>query len=228
MPLNLYYSNSTDVEHAYIVTMRGHEKSEKYSAICQESCKSVGMPYIVWDAYDGSSGTMVEPEHSRNNAIMGMLKLTDPNMSPGELGCALSHISLWSHCAEIDKPIVVLEHDAIMVKRFTSMQSYNSIVYLGCIEQASGQVPMGYIPLFGTAGRNINYLLRTHAYAIDPPMAKNLLANVLKNGIWTIADRMMRADLFNITHQGIYAYDHYLETNDSTIVGRAEITKDQT
>lgn len=220
--LDLFYRHDPAIDKAYIVTIKGHEKSEAYSQRCQESCVQVGMPYTVWDAYDGTGDDVVEPDHSRDCSVMSMLKLADHDLTNGELGCALSHISLWVHCAKINKPIVALEHDAVMVRPYTEMLSYNSIVYLGCSEWASGRYEMYPIPLLGCHGHNNRFLLRTHAYAIDPPMAKNLISHVLRNGVWMIADRMMRADLFNITHHGLYAYDAPAETS---IVGREMTNK---
>ena len=214
--LNLQYSYDMSVDHAYIITIKGHEKSERYSAICQESCKTVGMNYVVWDAYDGTQGDgfIREPHHLREDDFMRMVKVSRDGLPLPELCCALSHVSLWKHCAVIDKPIVILEHDAVMIKKFEGMASINSIVYLGGVEWASGRFPIYPIPIMGSHGPNDRFLLGTHAYAIDPMMAKNLLADVLRYGIWTIADRMLRCDLYNITHQGMYAYN---QPCDSTI-----------
>ena len=83
---------------------------------------------------------------------MSMIKITDHYLTRGEVACALSHISLWAHCVKIDQPIVILEHDAVMVKAFTQHQSYNSIVYLGGSEWAerdrkSTRLNSSHIPL---------------------------------------------------------------------------------
>ena len=158
--------------------------------------------------------------HSSANAIMNMMKVTDNYMTMSELGCALSHISLWAHCAELDKPIVILEHDAIMLQRFTEIASLNSIIYLGCHEWYEKKSQMYAIPLMGVDGPNNHFLLRTHAYAIDPLVARNLIADVIRRGIWYTVDRMMQSNLYNITHQGMYAYDHRLAGDDTTIIGR--------
>jgi len=205
--LKLQYSYDMTVDGAYIIRIPEHEKSELYAARVSESCINVGMKWRYWDAYDGTQGKIIEPPHSWNDSFMSMVKESRDGLPLPELCCALSHISLWKHCAVIDKPIVILEHDAIMVKKFEGMASINAIVYLGGIEWASGQFPMYPIPIFGSHGPNDRFLLGTHAYAIDPMMAKNLLADVLRYGVWTIADRMLRCDLYNITHQGLYAYN---------------------
>lgn len=205
--MNLNYSHNTEIEKAYIITIKGHSLSEELSKRCQESCDKVGMPYQIWQAYDGTGNVIIEPDAMIGDSIMNSLKLTNHDLSNSEISCALSNISLWVHCMKIDKPIVILEHDAIMLNRISNLATYNSIVYLGCAEWAEQGLNIFDIPLHGTDGHNNHYMLRTHAYAIDPQVAKNLVCHVLRMGIYNIVDRMMRCDLFNITHQGLYAYD---------------------
>lgn len=205
--LQLFRTNNTEVENAYIITVKDHKRSEERSLRCQRSCDSVGMPYKVWDAYDGTGDTIKEPDHSKDNQLMSMIKITDHYLTRGEVACALSHISLWAHCAAIDKPIVILEHDSIMKQKFDRHASYNSIVYLGGNEWARAGWPILPIPPHASEGPNYLFICRAHAYSIDPQMAKNLLSYVLKMGICAPLDIMLRADLFHITHQGLYAYD---------------------
>lgn len=223
-PLNLFNSRKTTVDNAYIITVRGNESSEQYSRRCQLSCDHVGMPYQVWDAFDGTKpGNILVPKHSESDSVIRMLKITDHYLTRGEVACALSHISLWVHCAKIDKPIVVLEHDSIMVNKFEQVNSYNSIVYLGGSEWAEQGWKMYPIPPHASEGPNYLFICRAHAYAIDPIMARNLISHVIKFGICAPLDIMMRADLFNITHQGLYAFDKNVDkTNDTTIKARPQ------
>jgi hypothetical protein len=178
------------------------------------------MPYKVWDAYNGLNNPIVVPDHSKDCSVMNMLKITDHYLTRGEVACALSHISLWVHCAKIDKPIVILEHDAVMVERFEQHQSYNSIVYLGGSEWAQQGWKIYPIPPHASEGPNYHFICRAHAYSIDPAMAKNLISHVVKMGICAPLDIMLRADLFNITHQGLYAYDVMSDKTDTTIKAR--------
>lgn len=219
--LNLWYSRDCNIDKAYIITVKGNESSERYSARCQSSCVNVGMPYQVWDAFDGTKGDIVPPSHSVDDSVIRMLKITDHYLTRGEVACALSHISLWVHCAKIDKPIVIMEHDSIMVKPFLKFDNFNSIVYLGGNEWAEQGWKIYPIPPHASEGPNYLFICRAHAYAIDPLMAKNLIAHVLKVGICAPLDIMLRADLFNISHQGMYAYDKNVDlTNDTTIKAR--------
>lgn len=205
---SLYYSFNTSVEHAYIITMLNHPYSVEYSKRCQQSCENVNMPYVVWEAFDGSDNQkIIIPEKYKNDSFIKLLKLQNSIMSASQIACILSHISLWLECALIDKPIVILEHDAIMLRKFEQMQTYNAIVYMGCAEWVKNGWNIHNIPPHGSEAGNYRFMLRAHAYAIDPTMAKNLLSYVLKYGIVSTADHILRADIFNITHQGVYAYD---------------------
>lgn len=215
---SLFRSNDVNVDSAYIITVRNNEVSERYSRRCQQSCEQVGMPYKVWDAFDGTKGSIVTPPQCENETITRIVKITDHYLTRGEVACALSHISLWAHCAIIDKPIVILEHDAIMVKKFESCDSYNSIVYLGGAEWVKHKWQMFTIPPHASEGPNNLFICRAHAYCIDPIVAKNMIAHVLSRGIFAPLDIMMRADIFNITHKGLYAYDD--PNNDTTIKSR--------
>ena len=205
--LNLHYSHNTKVEKAYIITVTDNSKSQQYSQRCQASCDRVGMPWQTWEAYNGYNSPITVPSHVKNHAIMNILKVTDHYLTRGEVACALSHISLWSHCATIDQPIVILEHDAVMIQRFEEHSSFNSIIYLGGAEWVKHNWPILNIPPHASEGPNYHFICRAHAYSIDPTMAKNLLAHVIKHGICAPLDIMLRADLFNITHNGIFAYD---------------------
>ena len=49
--------------------------------------------------------------------------------------------------------------------------------------------------------------------AIDPAVAKNMLAYVLQYGISTSLDRMLRADIFPIHQMGVFAYDGQSKTS---------------
>lgn len=216
-PLNesLYASHIIDVEGAYIIRINGNQTSEQLAARCAASCEQVGQNYRFWEAYNGSSNPIGAPSH--HNDTMSMIKVIDPYLTRSEVACALSHISLWVHCVLIDRPIVVLEHDAIMLHPYRVHGVFNSIAYLGSAEQHHGGWDVTPIPPVGSRGRNFRFILRAHAYAIDPAVAKTLVSYVLQHGIHTSLDTMIRADLFPIHQMGLFAFDAPEET---TIVNR--------
>lgn len=217
--ININWSYNRQIESAYIITLKGNDISEKLSFRCQQSCETVGMPYKVWDAYDGTSNVITPPMQCSDKNYMAWFKQTDHELSVTEVACALSHISLWCHCINIDAPIVILEHDVIMLKKLEQHILYNSIIYLGNIEQHKKNWPILTTPTHATHGHNYHFICRAHAYSIDPQVAKNLVAHVLKFGICESLDMMIRADIFNISEFGVYAYDES-DIENTTIVGR--------
>lgn len=213
-------SYNTVVERAYIIRISGHEKSEAQAAAAASSCEQVGMSYTFWDAFDGTAGTIAVPEHAEDAAWLAWLKVNDHHLSPTEIACALSHASLWAHCATIDTPIVILEHDALMLAPYREHIAYNAIAYLGSQEQKEGRMPVRTIPPHGSLNKNRHFICRAHAYAIDPAVARSLLAHLIHNGIHESLDVMIDPDRFAIVQPGLYAYDNF--QGETTITDRKQ------
>jgi hypothetical protein len=206
----LYNSYSMDVESAYIIRIKGNNASEQLASRAAASCDAVGQRYKLWDAYDGTSSVISPPDPQYDT--MSLIKIIDPYLTRTEVACALSHISLWVHCVMIDWPIVILEHDAVMVQSYSTHGVYNSIAYLGSVEQYAKGWDVCPTPPHGSRGKNFRFILRAHAYAIDPAVAKSLIAHVIQQGIYTSLDTIIRADLFPIHQMGLFAYDLAGET----------------
>lgn len=193
------------VHGAYIIRVKGNKTSEKLADRCAQSCFKVQQKFEFWDAYNGITEKIIAPDH--HNEFMSMIKVTDHYLTRGEVACALSHISLWYKCVVLDRPIVILEHDAIMLQPYNNHGVYNSICFLGSKEQVLDGWNVTSIPPHASDGPNYHFICRAHAYAIDPIIAKNMLSHVLKIGIHAPLDIMMRADIFSIHQMGLYAYD---------------------
>lgn len=220
---SLYFQHNMEVDKAYIIRMKDHDISKKLAWRCAKSCDKVGQKYQFWDAFDGTNSEIIPP--SQCSDIIKMIKIADHYLTRGEVACALSHISLWAHCVLLDKPIVILEHDAIMLQKYTIHGVYNSIAYLGGREQQFQNWNVSPTPPHASEGPNYHFICRAHAYAIDPCVAKNMLAHVLKMGICTSLDMMLRADIFPIHQIGLFAYD--LE-DETTIIGRPKPNEGRT
>ena len=113
---------------------------------------------------------------------------------------------------------VILEHDTVMTAAYTKHAVFNSIAYLGSNEQAHQGWGVYATPPHASEGPNYHFICRAHAYAIDPAVAKNMLAHVLKFGITAPLDIILRADIFPMHQMGMYAHD--LTNLDTTILGR--------
>jgi hypothetical protein len=211
------YKYETNVNSAFIIRIDGNEVSETMARRCAESCEKVGMPYEFFSAVDGTSGSVVAPWP--RHQILDLVKVTNKTLTSAEVACMLSHFLLWVKCVELDEPIVILEHDAVMVQPYLVHPFFNIISYLGCIEQANGWQPQFPLPPHGQLNENFRFILRAHAYSVDPMIARQLVAKLIKAGVFTSADVMIRADEFAIVQHGFFAHDLPGET---TIPGRPE------
>lgn len=214
--MSLFNKYDMTVDKAYIIRLDGHAKSEEKAKHCADSCDQIGQAWEYWDAYNGLAESIINPKH--HGQFMNLLKVTDHYLTRGELACALSHISLWVKCVEQDKPLVVLEHDSVMVQPYTQHAVFNSICYLGSNEQVNLGWQIMPTPPHASEGPNYHFICRAHAYAVDPAVAKNLLAHVLKYGVCAPLDILIRSDVFPIHQMGVFAYD--VRSEDTTILGR--------
>ncbi len=216
--MNLSFSDSREIESAYIIRLSNNPISVKLSDRCMESCIKVNQRASFWEGFDGTQKSLVVPDHLKDKDYYNWIKVHDNKITLSQLGCVLSHFSLWCHCLTIDKPIIILEHDAIMLNRLELFEFYNMIQFLGSVEQMRG-APQYIIPPHGTAfDTKLRFIGRAHAYAVDPQICKNLVTRFIQNGIFatTTADMFIRADIFGIIQKGMYAYDSW-EDKDSTV-----------
>lgn len=211
--VKLFHSYSNTIESSYIIRIAGHSISERLADRCLQSCERVGQPAKFWDAVNGIEN--IKTTH--NDSVLRMVKITNNFLSRSEVACFLSHLSLWSHCAQIDQPIVILEHDAIFIKPYKYHTQYNSIAYLGCSEQKKQGWPVLHTPPHGTEGPGHHFILRAHAYSIDPTVARHLVAHTIRYGIVESTDKFIRADLFPLHQTDLFAYDEPFVT---TIVNK--------
>jgi hypothetical protein len=216
--MNLSFSNSREIESAYIIRLSNNPISVKLSDRCMESCIKINQPAKFWEGFDGTQKSLVVPDHLKDKDYYNWIKVHDNKITLSQLGCVLSHFSLWCHCLTIDKPIIIFEHDAIMLQKLETFEFYNMVQFLGSVEQMRG-APQYIIPPHGTAyDTMLRFIGRAHAYAVDPQICKNLVTRFIQNGVFatTTADMFIRADIFGIIQKGIYAYDSW-EDKDSTV-----------
>ena len=242
--MNYYNKHEMAVEGTYIISIQGNKVSEQLTQQCLASCKEVGQPNVqVFPAFDatgskikvqqhdlglpvGELGSIKVPEFLQGQAFLNFLRLKRCDLLMTQIACFLSHYSLWCMCLDKDMPIVILEHDAVMVKPFLRHNYLNNIVYLGGSEQKHGSLrDNDTIPPHASDQQGLDrFICRAHAYSIDPIMAKNLVSYAIHHGIITTADAMMRYDMFGIVQDGVYAYDNPHDLSTITLDGRVAKT----
>jgi GR25 family glycosyltransferase involved in LPS biosynthesis len=237
--LNVYSNYNTCVEGAYVITLPGNETSEKCTALCVDSLKSVGMNYKLFPGFDGTDRKIIKtPDHLKNQQWIKWIKVADHLLSTSEIACALSHIALWAHCITINKPIVILEHDAIMLKKYTHMPGFCCVDTLGhmywtgealaTLNLKNTQELQEYLrdnelhtindfPFLNVANENYLYQLGQHAYAIDPYAAKKLLTTVINHGLTQPNDTLVNINDIAILTSGFFAAQNTNAFDESTI-----------
>lgn len=240
--LNLNINFDREIEATYILTIDGNAKAEEGLRRCIESCKIVGQPNIkVFYGYDGTDRKIIKtPSHLQNHNYMKWFKLMDQALSITEVACALGHLAIWAECMTLDKPIVILEHDAVMLQKYDTFKFYNAIEYLGHSLEVSRTIPaMGVnsIEALPQAIKNKNIIptpiirslvpnvvnhgyvfpLGFHAYAIDPMMARRLFTKVLSEGLVNPIDAIAEIGEFEVVQTEIYAVDGDNAAENSTI-----------
>jgi hypothetical protein len=203
---SLFNSYDQSVLGAFIIYVPGNDISERMSKRCLESCETVGQKAELFEGFDGTGGVVKTPKHLQDQSWVKWLKISDHFQSPTEIACSLSHISLWVKCMEEDRPLIILEHDAIMVKPYNVHPFHNVLSYLGCHEQL-GKNSLPITPIHSTINKNWHFINRAHAYCVDPPVAKRLFLNVLDRGIFETSDVMIKCDDIAIVQHDFYAYD---------------------
>ena len=242
--MNYYNQHEMNIEGTYIISIQGNKVSEQLTQQCLASCEKVGQPNVnVFPAFDatgskikvqqhdlglpvGELGSIKVPEFLQGQAFLNFLRLKRCDLLMTQIACFLSHYSLWCMCLDKDMPIVILEHDAVMVKPFLRHNYLNNIVYLGGSEQARGSLSdTDTIPPHASDQQGLDrFICRAHAYSIDPIMAKNLVSYAIHHGIITTADAMMRYDMFGIVQNGVYAYDNPHDQSTITLDGKVAKT----
>lgn len=246
--LNLFWERNLEIADTLILAIPDNKNSLKCLARAQESCEKVGQPCRPFWGYDGTDRVSIKtPEHLQNNSAMKMLKVLDDTLSSTEVSCILSHIAAWVYCIEINRPVVILEHDAIMLRPFKKISFSNSIEYLGHVSEigaalktdeldeiqkyldsnAYGKLyhrPQLLNPLLHVINFNYLSILGLHAYAIDPMAAKNLYSQVLKYGIINAADATVIPQETSLVQTGVYAVQA-LDSEETTTIAWVEDNK---
>ena len=242
--MNYYNQHEMSIEGTYIISIQGNKVSEQLTQQCFASCEKVGQPNVnVFPAFDatgskvkvqqhdlglpvGELGSIKVPEFLQGQAFLNFLRLKRCDLLMTQIACFLSHYSLWCMCLDKDRPIVILEHDAVMVKKYLRHNYLNNIVYLGGNEQIKGTLKdTDTIPPHASDQQGLDrFICRAHAYSIDPIMAKNLVSYAIRHGIITTADAIMRYDMFGIVQNGVYAYDNSHDLSTITLDGRVAKT----
>ena len=230
--LNLYpikNSGWRPVNKTFVIALENDATSRTHLTRCLASLDRLGMDYNVFWGYDGTDRKSIKtPEHLKNKDYMRWIRSVDHGVGVTELACALSHMAVWAECITLNEPIVILEHDAVMLAPYKMFSYRNCLEYLGNIvelknikeqlkldnvEEISKELhsknmtvrPKLQSPIIDVINYNYVYPMGLHAYAIDPDIARRLFAWVMTEGVVNPVDTILQIGQFEVIQQGVYA-----------------------
>lgn len=124
---------------AYIITIPGNPLSESAATKCVKSAGDLGCTEIKFNAFEATTPDTLDqhweackythgvawtwPLYPISNCMdneTGLYKSAYTAVDQRKkMACSLSHIRLWEKCKEENKPILILEHDALFTREFS-------------------------------------------------------------------------------------------------------------
>jgi GR25 family glycosyltransferase involved in LPS biosynthesis len=178
---------------SFVIRKPNDEMSEKFADECIASAKQFGITVEKFNGvYDNHDAILEEKD------IRCYPKMKDAKKTKGFKGCFLSHYLLWEKCIELDEPVMIFEHDALMIRplpaNILDLFTHHCILdhaihlnnYEGIIAQ-NGPLTVKEYPqitneLPGYSKINHTHVRGSHATIITPLGAKTIIRSVKKYG----------------------------------------------
>ena len=215
-----------------VITMTDNKVSMEAFGKLQDSSHSVGNDFrpeifeatIAENAEDHLSKLLLEWNYPWEGVVTdlktGLKKSAYPTRNRlNRIACAISHYRLWAVCVKTNKPMLIMEHDAIFIQRLRydnllednhyniiginnpigntrKSHEFHKILQQSVDRENTGIVPVPTIDNFdipqGLAGNS--------AYIIKPKGARMCIKAALEHGLWP-NDALMCKQL--IPHMGV-------------------------
>lgn len=173
----------------FVIALKGHPVSELQ---LQDCLKSAAHHRWHTEIFWGVNGAVLTADSWEDIGVVPLL--AKPTMDQkGSWGCFFSHWKLWHKCVELNEPIVILEHDAVIQNTWPHLDLSESIIKLHAhykpkkirIDEHTG-----------------NWSTSTHAYCLSPDHAKKLI-NFARTVGALPADMFMGDKVVSVSHLGI-------------------------
>jgi hypothetical protein len=172
----------------FVIAIKGHSVSEAQLNDCLTSAEKFNWNVEVFWGVDGRT---ITHDTWINEGVFP--RLDKPTMNkPGVQGCFLSHWSLWKKCLELNEPIIVLEHDAVIQGPWQTLQLTDSIVKLHRYYKQKNPKYDDDTGLWSASG---------HAYCLSPKHANILIEFVKNKGAFEV-DRIIGDKVISFKHLG--------------------------
>lgn len=135
---------------AFVITIPNHKESNEAADRCIESHQRLHSSSLLPDLFTIEKFEAITPKDNSKFMADHKIKWNYPwetiehDIKSGlrkhpyltsnkevKISCALSHYKLWKFCAEIESPILVLEHDAFFIKKLRLDMTENNYGIIG-------------------------------------------------------------------------------------------------
>jgi glycosyl transferase family 25 len=172
----------------FVIAIKGHPVSESQLQDCLTSAEKFSWEVETFWGVDGRTITNNIWEQEGISP-----RLDKPTMNkPGVQGCFLSHWALWKKCVELNKPIIILEHDAVIQDKWQPLEINDSIIKLHRYYKQKNPKYDEDTGLWSASG---------HAYCLLPAHANTLIKFVKNKGAFE-ADRIIGDKVIPFKHLG--------------------------
>ena len=197
---------------AFVIKLSGIESSELLAQECKDSGLKFGITIKDFNGIYGDSN--IEKYHTLYNIRPWKVKMKKHRI--GVKGCFLSHYSLWMHSVNTNNPVLILEHDAVILRDIPEniLNSFEEFLMLDPFNKMKKDYKLFHqneskkgieeyfnpdvSPKYGVMEQ---YTMGLQAYIIKPIAASKLINHVKEHG-YLPADIQCNKGLINI--QTIY------------------------
>lgn len=181
------------IDRALIIRRLQVDLSMKYADECAASCEEHNLPYEFID------GVEFLPCDKAFLSV-GVKKQEAYSNTQGNCCCHASHIKAWRRIVELDKPCLILEHDAIVKGDVRNIELPDMAVttFGHRVSHKDKYNPIGPAYEFVQIKRSIG----VHACGLTPKTAKYLLDMAEKHGVgigidrWLMMERKSKLPLY--------------------------------
>jgi GR25 family glycosyltransferase involved in LPS biosynthesis len=199
---------------SFIITLMNNDSSIRLSNTCFESLKTHGYDPNIFKAHCGKDSISfldsknIKPIFDESMPHYQLYKHWSSVL--GTIGCFASHFDLWLTAVKLQEPIIILEHDAIVVRPWDD-PNWKDILHLdwegslrrrhmrNAFDQYNPVVKNSVYNMGFRAGEAASVVSMNcaYAYAITPEAAEKLIQDVLKRGFFAV-DRFIREPIVSI------------------------------
>jgi hypothetical protein len=165
------------VDRALIIRRLRVPESMEYAQMCAESCEKHNVPYEFIDGIE----FMTSEDAMKTVGVWLHPNNVAKKVSVGNNNCHASHIKCWRRIVELNKPCLILEHDAIVKGDVCNIELIEMAINIfgHKIQNEAYYTPIGPIEEMVKIPKHVG----GHAYAFTVDTAKWFINDAETNGV---------------------------------------------